>query len=44
MDLLEDLVNVGRVRFGTLGSLLSAGAGLLGRLGRLLAWSLGHFG
>ena len=44
MDLLEDLVDVGRVRFGTLGSLLSAGAGLLRCLGRLLARSLGHVG
>ena len=43
VDLLEDLVDVRRVGFGTL--LLAGGAGgLLGGLGGLLGGSLGHGG
>ena len=47
MDLLEDLVDVGGVRFDTLlGTLLGAvGGGFLGCLGRsLLGGCLGHGG
>ncbi len=49
MDLLQDLVDVGGVRFDSL-LLLLGGDGLSGLLGRgsllagLLGWSLGHFG
>jgi CelD/BcsL family acetyltransferase involved in cellulose biosynthesis len=41
VDLLEDLVDVRRVRFGTLLGLLASG-GLLRGLGGLLGWGLGH--
>ena len=49
VNLLQDLVDVGRVRFDSLLLLLGGGlgGGLLGRgslLGGLLGWSLGHFG
>jgi hypothetical protein len=47
VDLLQDLVNVGGVRFDSLLLFLSSGSGLLDRggslLGGLLGWSLGHF-
>ena len=44
VDLLQNLVNVGRVAFGSLLGLLDGGSGLLGcLLGRFLGWSLGHF-
>ena len=41
MHLLKNLVNVRRIRLGTLLTLL-AGGGLLGCLGRLLGWCFGH--
>jgi hypothetical protein len=42
VDLLEDLVDVRRVRFSSLLALLGASGGLLGGLGGLLGGSLGH--
>ena len=43
VDLLQNLVNVGRVAFGSLLGLLDGGSGLLGcLLGRFLGGSLGH--
>ena len=42
VDLLEDLVDVGRVGLGTLLGLGLAGGGLLGSLGGLLGGGLGH--
>jgi hypothetical protein len=48
VDLLEDLVDVGGVRFDSLLLFLSSGSGLLDRggslLGGLLGGCLGHFG
>ena len=42
VDLLQDLVDVRRVRFHALLGLAAAGTSLLGRLGRLLGGCLGH--
>jgi hypothetical protein len=44
VDLLEHLVDVGRVSFSTLLGLALASGGLLGGLGRLLGGCLGHGG
>ena len=44
MDLLQDLVDVRRVGLSTLLGLGLASRGLLGGLGRLLGWCLGHDG
>ena len=46
VDLLEDLVDVGRVRLSTLLGLALGASSLFGRslLGRLLGWCLGHGG
>ena len=42
VHLLEDLVDVSRVRFGALAARAAALAGLLGGLGGLLGGGLGH--
>ena len=42
MDLFQDLVDVGGVRFRAFLALLARSGGFLGGLGRLLGWCLRH--